>query len=398
MLPEASMRILVCLLCCLWPGFPAAAQAAADTVLVQAEAPGLPVAAAPVPWEFAHLVARFRPPAPAYPPLARLANVQGTVLLRLTIGVNGGVERAQALEGPALLRGAAEAFLGSWTFQPVLIDGQPARVQCDLQVPFHLTDVPAPEAGTVPSKVILQVIQKPMDGAATMPPEQLQAEIQALLDRSGLRQVTDSEAGPRDTFHVKLEIQTVRVGADLYLCQTQERCSLWADRDLVANEPGQPQRIGFVGHVVGQKGEGEFQEMLRATVRRTLAELLVIPPRPAPPKTAQGPVAVTAPKPPPAAPAGKAVDFDFSQIRIKYQPPAPRYPPYAKTHHVQGTVVVELTIDPEGLVSRAEALEGPGPLLLTAIGYALDWKFQPALLNGVPQYARFRLTMPFRLR
>ena len=119
---------------------------------------------------------------------------------------------------------------------------------------------------------------------------------------------------------MKLEVQTIQVGADLYLCQTTERCSLWADRDLVANEPGQPQRIGFVGHVVGQKGEGEFQELLRATVRRTLAELLVIPPRPVPPKAAQGPVAVGAPKPPLAAPAGKAVDFDFSQIRVKRQP------------------------------------------------------------------------------
>ena len=171
------------------------------------------MAAAPVPWEFARLAARFRPQTPAYPPLARLANVQGTVLLRLTIGVNGGVERAQALEGPALLRGAAEAFLGSWIFQPVLIDGQPARVQCDLRVPFHLTDIPATEAGTVPSKVVLQVIQKPLDGAATLPPEQLQAEIQALLDRSGLRQVEASEADPRDTFHVKLEVQTIQVGA-----------------------------------------------------------------------------------------------------------------------------------------------------------------------------------------
>jgi TonB family protein len=351
-----------------------------------------------VPWEFSRLVARHHPPAPIYPPLARLANVQGTVLLRLTIGVKGGVERAQALEGPALLRGAAEAFLGSWIFQPVTIDGQPARVQCDLQVPFHLTDMPASESGTVPSKVVFQVMQKPLDGAATLPLEQLQAEIQALLDRSGLRQVEASEAAPRDTFHVKLEIQTVRVGADLYLCQTSERCSLWADRELAANEPGKPQRIGFLGHVVGQKGEGEFQELLRATVRRTLAELLVITPRPSAPKTTQGSVAASTPKTPPAAPTGKAVDFDFSQIRVKYQPPAPSYPTSAKMHRVQGTVVIELVVDPEGRVSRAEALEGPGPLLLTAIGYALDWKFQPALLNGMPQYARFKLTMPFRLR
>ena len=392
------MRTFICVLCCLWLGSPAAAQAASDPVRIQAEPLQGPVATTPVPWEFSRLVVRYRPPAPAYPPLARLAKLQGTVQLRLTIGVQGGVETAQALEGPRLLRDAAEAFFLSWSFQPVLIDGQPVRVQCELQVPFKLTDIPAPVAGMVPDKVVLQVVQSPSDGAATLPPEQLQAEIQALLDRSGLKQVKASEADPRDTFHVKLEIQTVRVGTDLYLCQTNERCSLWADRDLVANEPGQPQRIGFLGHVVGQKGTAELQELLRATVRRTLAELLVIPPRPVRPKPTIGAVAGSAPKPPSAAPTGKLVDFDFSQIRVRYQPPAPPYPTSAKMHHVQGTVVVELVVDPEGRVSRAEAMEGPGPLLLTAIGYALDWKFQPALLNGVPQYARFRLTMPFRLR
>ena len=108
-----------------------------------------------------------------------------------------------------------------------------------------------------------------------------------------------------------------------------------------------------------------------------------------------------APGAPPAEPTEKAkgvVDFDFSQIRVKRQPPAPPYPIAAKLARVQGTVVLDLIIDPQGEPILAEAREGPVPLLLTAIGYALDWRFEPARLNGVPQVARFRLTMPFRLR
>jgi len=43
-------------------------------------------------------------------------------------------------------------------------------------------------------------------------------------------------------------------------------------------------------------------------------------------------------------------------------------------------------------------VEGPAQLRQTAENYAMGWKFEPAMLNGVAQTARFKLTMPFRLR
>ncbi|WP_243288707.1 energy transducer TonB [Geothrix terrae] len=89
---------------------------------------------------------------------------------------------------------------------------------------------------------------------------------------------------------------------------------------------------------------------------------------------------------------------DFSQIRVIYQPPAPPYPLEAKVAGIQGTVVVQLTVDTKGIPYSAIALEGPIELRQTAEAYALKWKFAPCTLNGVPQYARFKLSMPFRLR
>ena len=94
----------------------------------------------------------------------------------------------------------------------------------------------------------------------------------------------------------------------------------------------------------------------------------------------------------------KVVDFDFSQIKVKYQPPAPPYPPLAKLAKIQGTVVVEITVGVDGVPVKATALDGPPQLRPTAEQYAMNWRFEPALLNGVPQTARFKLTMPFRLR
>lgn len=96
--------------------------------------------------------------------------------------------------------------------------------------------------------------------------------------------------------------------------------------------------------------------------------------------------------------AGKVVDFDFSQIKVKLQPPAPPYPALAKIAKIQGTVVVEIIVGLDGVPTKATALEGPPQLRPTAEAYAMQWRFEPAMLNGQPQMARFRLTMPFKLR
>ena len=92
------------------------------------------------------------------------------------------------------------------------------------------------------------------------------------------------------------------------------------------------------------------------------------------------------------------VDFDFSQMRIKFQPPAPPYPALAKIARIQGTVVVEITVGPDGIPIAAHSVEGPAQLRKTAEDYAMGWKFEPAMLNGVAQTARFKLTMPFKLK
>ena len=104
-------------------------------------------------------------------------------------------------------------------------------------------------------------------------------------------------------------------------------------------------------------------------------------------------------EPNPSAPnQNEAVEMDFSQIRVKRQPEAPAYPPDAKAQRIQGTVVVVLTIDPEGTVTSAKALSGPPELQACAVDYAKAWVFEPAKVKGKPVPARFKLTMPFRLR
>jgi TonB family protein len=94
----------------------------------------------------------------------------------------------------------------------------------------------------------------------------------------------------------------------------------------------------------------------------------------------------------------KVVDLDFKQIRVKHQPENPAYPPEAKAQRIQGTVVVVLTIDAEGKVTDAKALSGPPELQACAVNYAKGWEFEPAKVKGKAVPARFKLTMPFRLK
>ncbi|MBI4912842.1 MAG: TonB family protein [Acidobacteria bacterium] len=99
-----------------------------------------------------------------------------------------------------------------------------------------------------------------------------------------------------------------------------------------------------------------------------------------------------------AASQTRVVDFDFSQIKIKVQPPAPPYPAMARIAKIQGTVVVEIVVGTDGVPVSAKAVDGPPQLRPTAESYAMQWRFEPAMLNGVPQNARLKLTMPFKLR
>lgn len=94
---------------------------------------------------------------------------------------------------------------------------------------------------------------------------------------------------------------------------------------------------------------------------------------------------------------GEVKAIDFATVRIELQPTPPRYPVEAKARRIQGTVVVEVTVDRSGIPVASRALEGPPELCDTAEVYALAWRYQPWADPAIQRY-RFKLTMPFRLR
>jgi protein TonB len=75
---------------------------------------------------------------PVYPEIARVARVQGTVVLDCTIGVDGRVDDVKVLGGPALLQAAAVDAVRQWLYRPTLLNGVAVPVVMTVTVRFTL--------------------------------------------------------------------------------------------------------------------------------------------------------------------------------------------------------------------------------------------------------------------
>ena len=76
---------------------------------------------------------------------------------------------------------------------------------------------------------------------------------------------------------------------------------------------------------------------------------------------------------------------------------APNYPDIAKQGRVQGVVILECTISPQGKVTDVKVLRGIPLLDAAAIEAVKQWVYTPTLLNGVPVPVIMTVTVNFRL-
>lgn len=84
----------------------------------------------------ARLVSRVQP---VYPPPARQARIEGSVVLHAVIGKDGGVSELQVLSGHPLLVNAALDAVRQWRYSPTLLSGQAVEVETTITVTFVLS-------------------------------------------------------------------------------------------------------------------------------------------------------------------------------------------------------------------------------------------------------------------
>lgn len=70
----------------------------------------------------------IRKPQPGYPPEARQARVQGTVMVRVVVDGTGKVVEAEPVCGPRALQDASVQAARQWKFTPTLLNGAPVKV------------------------------------------------------------------------------------------------------------------------------------------------------------------------------------------------------------------------------------------------------------------------------
>jgi len=96
--------------------------------------------------------------------------------------------------------------------------------------------------------------------------------------------------------------------------------------------------------------------------------------------------------------AAAPVLMAFDQMVVRSQVP-PNYPPMARLAKVQGSVVLLMTVDVQGIPAEVQLLQGVHPSLdAESLRVARLWRFEPARVNGAPVVAQFRLTLNFRLK
>jgi protein TonB len=75
----------------------------------------------------------------------------------------------------------------------------------------------------------------------------------------------------------------------------------------------------------------------------------------------------------------------------------PVYPDIAKQARVQGVVILECTISPQGKVTDVKVLRGIPLLDQAAVDAVKQWVYTPTLLNGVPVPVIMTVTVNFKL-
>jgi protein TonB len=77
--------------------------------------------------------------------------------------------------------------------------------------------------------------------------------------------------------------------------------------------------------------------------------------------------------------------------------PQPEYPSLALMAHVEGTVILEATVDKTGHVESARVLRSAGVLDAAAVAAVEQWRYSPLILNGRPEPFIVTVTAAFHL-
>ena len=113
-----------------------------------------------------------------------------------------------------------------------------------------------------------------------------------------------------------------------------------------------------------------------------------------------GPIVAGLPEalPPPPPPIAPIRVSNGIRPPTKVKDVSPIYPSFAQAARVQGIVILEAIIGPDGSVREARVLRSIPLLDQAALDAVRQWKFTPTLLSGVPVPVVMTVTVTFTLK
>jgi protein TonB len=75
---------------------------------------------------------------PEYPNMAKIAHIQGDVVLRCIIDKQGNIAEMRVISGHPILAQPALDAVKQWKYKPYVLNGEPVEVETPITVRFHM--------------------------------------------------------------------------------------------------------------------------------------------------------------------------------------------------------------------------------------------------------------------
>ncbi|MFY9223693.1 MAG: energy transducer TonB [Blastocatellia bacterium] len=296
--------------------------------------------------------------APEYPRAAKEQNVEGDVIVQITIDEEGKVSNARAMSGHELLVDAAVEAAKQWTFKPTKLNDHDVKVSGILTFRFKLGSLAATTTSLGESQTDENIIKRSegvIRGLATnrVSPEYPRAAKEQNVEGDVTVQIIINEEG-------KVVSAKATSGHELLQDVSVTAAKGWTFKPFELE--GKPTRVS--ANLSFRFKLGSFEEDL-ASEGIPLPSII---------RRSEGVLRNNA--------INKAL---------------PQYPALAKTAEVEGDVVVEITVDEEGSVTVARVISGHPLLQASSIAAAKQWTFNPTSIDGNPVKVSGVLTFRFAL-
>jgi len=317
-----------------------------------------------------------------YPPDAAAAGIQGIVIVEVVIGKQGAVEETRVLRSRAGLDNAAVTAIKQWEYTPTLVNGEAVRVAWTVTLNFVLPprDPAATPASGLPAVPATPAVSAPSPAPVPdAPPEQPPAPVRV----GGTIQPPTKIMHVNPVYPVKAQANRIQgvvileliIGTDGYVENSRIVRGVPELNDAATDAVT---RWVFTPTLV----DGVAQRVIY-TVSVSFS-LQTGGGRGAPPSGI-----------PPGTRAFRIGNGIAPPQRIKGGDP--KYPSDAKSKKIEGTVVLELTILPDGRVSAARVVKSIKELDKAAVEAAMKWEFTPTLVNGARVTALYEIDVPFKI-